>query len=431
MGTTRKPSALGTSIPPTRDLTLDLARVACVMVVLVMHLLQTGIGTTPDGRLVASFPLERQPWFAAASWVGQIMPLFFVVGGFAAALGWRSAQLRGTTPNGFIRARVLRLTQPSLPLFLFFAVVLTVVSFLPVPTALVADAAVGAGSPLWFLAAYLLCQTAVPSMMRLHTSAPRTTIAVLAALVVAVDVARFTTGERDIGLLNLAFVWILVQQIGFWYADGWFDRRTPLALVAIVAGCYLALGALTAWGPYNNNMLYNLNPATLPLVLLGLAQACLLRLLRRPLTRLMETRSVRAFVLFTGSRLMTIYLWHLPVILFVKGIELALPGLSPNPETAAWWWSRLPVLAVVLAVLYVVTLLLARWEVIGPLPPAPAKAIVAAAWVLVFIPPFGVMWFGLDLWWALLGALSYAIAVPLLRSSIGLKTPSTFFRAPS
>ncbi|MEP6842596.1 MAG: acyltransferase family protein, partial [Pseudolysinimonas sp.] len=72
-----------------RDLTLDLARVFAVLLVVVIHLLEVGVGTGPHG-LTVSRPLEHQPWFNAATWVLQIMPLFFVVGGFASLTAWRS-----------------------------------------------------------------------------------------------------------------------------------------------------------------------------------------------------------------------------------------------------------------------------------------------------------------------------------------------------
>ncbi|MDT9146274.1 hypothetical protein RSW78_26980, partial [Escherichia coli] len=71
---------------------------------------------------------------------------------------------------------------------------------------LVASAAVGAGSPLWFLAAYLICQALVPVMVHLHAPTPRATLAGLAVAVVAVDALRFSTGITEIGLLNLLLV---------------------------------------------------------------------------------------------------------------------------------------------------------------------------------------------------------------------------------
>ena len=398
-----------------RDLTLDLARVACVLLVVVIHLLQVGIGTDADGAFVVTRPAEMQEWFALATWAGQIMPLFFVVGGFASAAGWRSHTARGGTATDFVRGRALRLAQPALPLFVFFAVVLGVATLLQLAPDIVAAAAVGAGSPLWFLAAYLICQTCVPLMMRLDATAPRLTVAVLAVCVVAVDALRYATGIEEIGLLNLAFVWLLCQQLGIWYFRGVFDALGPFTLAAIAAACYLSLWPLTAFGPYGVSMLGNLNPPTLPLVVLGLAQACLLRLLKRPLSALMTRRPARAVVFVVGSRLMTIYLWHLPVILAVTGLTLLIPGAAPAPASAAWWWSRIPIFLVVMALLYALSLVVARWEAIPPLPRGPRPLAVAIGVVLAFVPAFLVMELGLDVRLAIGGALAYAVAVTVLR----------------
>jgi len=398
-----------------RDLTLDLARVVCVLFVVVVHILQVGIGPGPDGGLVATRPAEQEPWFDAATWVGQIMPLFFVVGGFAAAAGWRSWTGRGGDAVGFVRTRTLRLAQPALPLFAFFAIVLGTATIAGIAPELVADAAVGAGSPLWFLAAYLLCQAGVPWLTAWHARAPRLTLLVLLAGVVLVDVARFSTGVTEIGLLNLLFVWPLVQQLGFWYFDGWFDRRRAGTLLAVAAVCYLVLWPLTAWGPYSPSMLGGLNPPTLPLVVLGLAQACLLRLAKPVLTRLMETRAMRGFVFLLGSRLMTVYLWHLPVILALTGLSLLIPGAAPAPSSAAWWWTRPVMFVAAMAAVLALSLLVARWEALGELGPTPRPAWVAIGWLCAFVPPFAVMEWFLDMWLAVGGAVLLTAAVWLLR----------------
>ncbi len=399
----------------TRDLTLDLARVTCVLLVVVIHLVQVGIGAGPDGALVVTRPAELQPWFPAATWAGQIMPLFFVVGGFASAAGWRSHTTRGGTATAFVRGRALRLAQPALPLFVFFAVVLSAASLLGLAPDIVAAAAVGAGSPLWFLAAYLLCQASVPLMMRLDTAAPRLTVVGLAVAVVGVDALRYSTGLEDLGLFNLAFVWLLCQQFGILYFRGVFDRLPGAALVVIAVACYLALWPLTALGPYDVSMLENLNPPTLPLVVLGLAQACILRLLKGPLTALMRHRAAQGVVFIVGGRLMTIYLWHLPVILAVTGLTLLIPGAAPAPATAPWWWSRIPMFFVVMGLLYALSLVVARWEAIPSLPPAPRTRAVALGVLLAFFPAFLVMELGLDVRLALLGAAAYAVAVLVLR----------------
>ncbi len=312
-----------------RDLTLDLARVFCVLLVVAIHLMMVGVGLGPDGEIVVSRPLELQPWFAPVTWAGQIMPLFFVVGGFASLTAWRSLVRRGGTGTEYVRNRVLRLAQPALPLYVFYTVALIVILLIGVDPRLVDTTVGGAGAPLWFLAAYTLCQAVVPMMVRLHARAPRATVLALLAGVILVDAARYTAEAiaddgvySPIGLLNLFFVWVLVQQLGFFYADGWFDRRW-WQLLLIPAACYGGLALLVAYGPYSPDMLDNLNPPTLPLVLLGLAQACILRLLKPVLSTLMKTTGARAVVFLAGTRLMTIYLWHLPIIVSLRGARAA------------------------------------------------------------------------------------------------------------
>ena len=410
----RDTSAVSSLDLSKRDLTLDLARVFCVLLVVVIHLLFIGVGRDEAGELVISRPLEEQPWFAAATWIGQIMPLFFVVGGFASITAWRSNVRRGGTAADYVKTRVLRLAQPSLPLFLFYVVVIGGATLLAIAPELVRTVVVGAGAPLWFIAAYTLVQALVPVMVRLHTRAPKATLAVLLAGVIVVDAARFASGIPQIGYLNMVFVWLLVQQIGFWYADGWFARRTWWQLVLIMVACYAAIAPLVAAGIHSPDMLTNLNPPTLPLVLLGLAQACALRLLRPALAKLMSTHAARAVVFVVGSRLMTIYLWHLPVIIILAGVALLIPGASPEPATAGWWWSRILVYLLVLGVLFALSLVVGRYEQPIEAGSTPPIAIVALAAALTFIAPFLVIEYFLDLWLAILGAVTFSLAILLL-----------------
>lgn len=399
-----------------RDPTLDLARVAAVFLVVVVHLLQVGVGRGPDGTIVTSRPAEAQAWFDAATWVGQIMPLFFVVGGFASAAGWASWTARGGDAAGFVRTRTLRLVQPALALFGVVAAVLLGGRAAGVDPSLIDAAVVGIGMPLWFLAAYLLCQLVVPVAVSAHDRAPRLSLGILLSATIAVDALRFSTGIELLGYLNMLFVWPLIQQLGFWYRDGWFDRRGTPALLAVAGAAYLLLGIIVAWGPYSSSMLANLNPPTLPLVLLGVAQACLLRVARPVLTGLMRTRAAQAVVFAMGSRLMTVYLWHLPVILVVSGLALLVPGAAPVPASGEWWATRPVLLVVVALVLGALSLPLARIEALGRLEAAPRPWLIGVAWLLAFLPPFAVTVEGMDAVLAVCGAAMYMAAVLILRT---------------
>ena len=404
-----------------RDLTLDLARVFCVLLVVVIHLLFVGVDARGGIALVR--PLEAQSWFPVATWFGQIMPLFFVVGGFASMTAWRSLQRRGGDGPDFVRTRVLRLAQPAFPLFVFY-VVATGVGYLIVQATgalsfeTLDGVFFGAGSPLWFIAAYGICQALVPFLARMHAIAPKRTLLVLFIGVILVDTLHYATADLGItsywlGLLNLLFVWPLVQQIGFWYADGFFDRPGwQLALISLAALGMLV--PLTAFGPYDVNMLTNLNPPTLPLVFLGLSQAAFLRLLKRPLSALMRTRVAKGIVFVVGTRLMTIYLWHLPVIVALSGIAILIPGFSPRPSSSEWWLTRPIEYVLVLGVLFALSLLVGRWEQpreVGPTPPA---LVVALSVLLTVAVPILLIPLGLDFALAVAGAITFGTAILIL-----------------
>ena len=162
-------------------------------------------------------------------------------------------------------------------------------------------------------------------------------------------------------------------------------------------------------------MLTNLNPPTLPLVLIGLGQACLLRLLKPVLAAIMRARAAQAAVYFFGSRLMTIYLWHLPVIIVLSGLAILIPGASPEPASAAWWWTRIPAYLLVLGVVFLLSLAIGRWEHPRPLAVVPPGRAVVLAAIITFLPPLAVTIWGLDIWIALAGSILYSTALLLIR----------------
>jgi fucose 4-O-acetylase-like acetyltransferase len=396
-----------------RDLTLDLARVFCVLLVVVIHLLETGVGSGPGG-LVVSRPLEHQPWFNGATWVFQIMPLFFVVGGFASKTAWRSLERRGGDAADYVKIRVLRLAQPAFPLFVFYVVVIGGATLLGVDRTLLHTVVLGSGSPLWFLAAYGLCQAIAPFALRWHARSPKLTLLALLLGAIIVDAARYGSGIDALGLLNLFFVWVLIQQFGFWYADGWFVRRRWWQLVLLALASWATLFPLTAWGPYSPDMLTNLNPPTVPLIALGLSQACVLRLLRPLLAGLMRTRPARTIVFLAGSRLMTIYLWHLPIIIILTGVALLIPGASPLPGTGQWWWTRIPLYVLVLLLLFALSFLVGRFETPREVGPTPPGRVVVIAAVLTIVPPALIIEYFLNLPLAIASAVCLGVAILLL-----------------
>ena len=403
-----------------RDLAVDLVRVCCVLLVVVLHSLMLGLEVRADGGIGWANVVQEQPWFAVASWFGQLMPLFFVVGGFASWQGWASTTRRGGTGADFFRARLLRLGTPAAVWYVLVGALVWLAAGLGLPLPVAQLLAKGLGMPLWFLAAYLVCQAVVPLMVRLHRTHRVATFAVLLAGVIAVDALRGATGVQAVGLLNLLLVWPLVQQIGFLHADGTLARLSRPALLGVAAVAFTLVGVLGTSGAYSPDMLDDLNPPTLPLVLIGAGQTALFVLAKPALDAVMRTRPAQAFVGLAGTRLMTVYLWHLLIVIAVAATVLVAPALVPAVGTTGWWLARIPGDVLVLAVLLVLSLGLARFERgpkrLGPPPTAPALVLAGA---LAVVPPFWAMQLGLDLLGFVWGAAAMVAAVLIARGRPG------------
>ena len=98
------------------------------------------------------------------------------------------------------------------------------------------------------------------------------------------------------------------------------------------------------------------------MVLLGLAQACVLQVCTPALNRLMRWRVSQTVVVVVGTRAMTIYLWHLPVIIVVMAAWHFMGGYDPVPGSGAWWLLRVPLVVMCWAVVLAVATALVRIE---------------------------------------------------------------------
>lgn len=351
------------AIPPSpRDASVDVARAWCLVAVVALHALMVGVSVA-DGAPVLENAMDGWPWFAAATWFVQIMPLFFVLGGFSSATQWTKLRARGVAPHTYFAMRLRRLLPPALGAIAVTAAALLALDAAGAPDDMVATAGFRLSQPLWFLGVYLLCTGLVPLMTALHRAAPRSTLVGLVALVIGVDIVRLVTGADAVGFANLLFVWLLVQQFGFWLAEGRFERLSRRRLIAGGASALVLLATLCATGIYSFDLLQNLNPPTFALALLGVAQLCGFLLLRPALRSLHHRRPIASAVSAINARAMTIYSWHMLVLIGLAGVLLVVGGEAlPAPLTDAWWATRPAWLAAVAIVVAVVVAVAGRLE---------------------------------------------------------------------
>lgn len=347
---------------PARDRFLDLLRAGSIVAVVVGHWLVTDLFWS-DGRLQLESTLGQAPGLWPLTWVLQVIPLFFYVGGYANRRSWLAAQGRGEGYAAFVDRRMHRLLAPT-------TVLLLAVIAGNVVQALVEAPGLGAGGeillqPVWFLGIYVMVTALTPITLRWHDRWGWRVVALGLAGVGIVDALRLTTGLTWVAYVNVLVVWGLVHQLGFLYADGALDRRAAAWLTGVGGAALIVLTA----GPYPARMvgvpgdeLVNMNPPTAALTALAFTQVGLAVLARAPLNRWLQRPRVWRAVVAANLSIMSIFLWHQPVMALVSRF-LAPTGLPhPEPPGLGWWAVRFVYFAAAGALLVLVVLFVGRFE---------------------------------------------------------------------
>ncbi len=350
-------AATAAATPSTRDRWADALRVGSLLVVIIGHWFMVAV--TPDGEI--SNALKIIPGLQPVTWVLQVMPLFFLVGGVAHAhtldrLGSQPGTARGRYA-AFIRARAVRLMRPTLA-FLAVWVVLGAIAHLAGFTSggqgrLVTAALVMVPQLLWFVGIYLGIAAFAPAMYRAHQRWGLWAALALVGAAVVVDAVRFGAGLGILGNLNFALVWLAVHQFGFAWRDGSLTPRVAGLLAGVGAAGLLA--AVT-FGPYPTSMvglpgdeISNMAPPTAALLAQGLALIGVAALARPLMARVLGRPRTWRLVVTAGAFAMTAFLWHLTALLATLLATRALGMQLPDVGTAAWWWTR-PLWVILLAI---------------------------------------------------------------------------------
>jgi peptidoglycan/LPS O-acetylase OafA/YrhL len=362
--------------------------------------------------------LAGHPIFAWATWGLQVMPLFFLLGGFSSISQWRRMRDDGATASDYIRLRVNRLARPAVLPIALVGATLTTLALIGFHAEVLQQVGFRIGQPLWFLAVYLGCCAFVPLMTRLHERAPLLTLGGLLLAAIAFDALSAGLNLPLLRAFNFLFVWLFVQQLGFWAADGWFARRRRWMLLAGTVAAYGILTLLTSFVGYSKDMYENLNPPSVCILVLGVGQVFLISFLRPWLDRVANAR-VMVGANAVNRNSMTIYLWHVPVVVIIALTMLSIRMAFPDPLSRDWWESRPLFLLAVGVALAPVVFLLARWEqthakfVQRRTPPA-----IAACKVV-----FGVAGVATILLFGFLPVLAWAIGLGLLVLAVWVGPP--------
>lgn len=379
MGILATARTLAERTPAQRNRYVDLLRAVSILVVVLGHWTMAAV-TVRDGELVPGHVLVLASWTHPLTWVFQVMPVFFLVGGYANALSWRSAQRRDEDYGTWLRVRARRLTLPVVPVLLVWFAAGAVALALGVDWQTLRLASTVALVPTWFLAAYILVVAVAPATLMAWQRWRWWSLLAGALAAGLVDLVSLSTGSVAVGFANYLLVWATVHQLGYAWLDGdlrGVPRQTALAVAGLVGAVLLVVV-----GPYPVSMVgvdtatvNNTYPTRVTLLLLGMFQAGVVLLVEPLGHRLVAGARAWAVVVAFNARIMTVYLWHVTAMVAVIGVALLAGGrgLAVEPLTAPWWLTR-PVWYVVLGTVTAgLVALLGRFETqdVDPRPAPP------------------------------------------------------------
>jgi fucose 4-O-acetylase-like acetyltransferase len=343
----------------SRDRYVDFLRAWAILLVVLGHWLITALVRGDGGEISAPELLATVPWTRWLTLGFQVMPLFFLAGGNAAAGSWSRCSAAGGTAAGWVAQRSLRLLLPTTAYSALVLCAVGICAGVGVDRDTLALVGWALGMQFWFLPVYLLLSLVTPALYAAHRRWGLVAPATTGAVAVVADTLVVAAHAPYVGLLDYVLVWGVAYQLGFAWRQG---LLTVIRLVpaAMAAGGAVAFAALIALGPFPISLILvtgedpsNTDPPSVAMLAWVVAQVGMCLLLAPAARRVLGRDRVWRRVGPVGGASMTLYLWHMVPVL-VLAAAFYLTGLAPEPHvgSGAWWELRVPwllLLAVVLA----------------------------------------------------------------------------------
>ncbi|MCP3977606.1 MAG: acyltransferase [bacterium] len=343
---------LAAATPQTRNRYVDFLRAAAILAVVVGHWLMAAVWIDESGfhtqNVLAA--IEATQWL---TWILQVMPVFFLVGGFSNATSWERSSDEYAS---WLRGRLQRLVGPTLPLIGLWTGIALIGPQVGLDTQLARIGSQVALVPLWFLAVYVLMVAATPATTRVWNRRGGRAVVILSIAALAVDGLRAATSVH-VGYANYVFVWGAIYLLGHAWFHGFFESLRSSVTLGIVGG--VTLVTMTIAGPYDVSMVGvpgvefgNTAPPSAALLALGFAQIGFALTLQGPMRRLLSRPAAWTATVMVNGSIMTLYVWHMTAMALTIGLLKLTqsPLLDYAPGSGLQWWASRPLWIGVLTV---------------------------------------------------------------------------------
>jgi len=342
-----KLAKLAAQTPASRDRYVDFVRALSICVVVLGHWLSSVIVQDAQG-IRAYNAVGVIPGMWLSTWILQVMPLFFFVGGFSNMVTYDSYKHKGQSLLSFYRSRLARLFRPTFAFLFILSLAYTVLIGIIPNWQQYARIGIIIIQPLWFLGVYLFMVLLTPFMRTFHRRFGLLIPIALLILAISVDIISIRMQVFSIRWINVAVIWLFVHQLGFFYADGALTRMPRWVPAAIAGAGLAALIILTNIGVYPRSMvgtgfdrMSNMNPPTVCIAALSLWLIGLAMMLREPALKWLKKDKPWMTVILGNSMIMTLYLWHL-VAFAITYVILQRFGFGASPTELARFWIERP-----------------------------------------------------------------------------------------
>ncbi|MFD7032369.1 acyltransferase [Streptomyces sp. NPDC059917] len=356
--------------PAHRDRAIDALRAIALLAVPAGHWMLGGFTLDGAGALHNASPLSSFAALAPASWVLQMLGIFFLVGGYASASSYHR---RAGSTGAWLRGRIARLGRPVLGVTAVWAVLAPVLYAAGVPVTTLRTGATLVVQPLWFVGVYVVVTALTPYCVRAARRLGGWAAAPLLASVAVVDFLRYgpyaDAVPSWVALVNILPGWLFAYQLGVSWGEGRIGRRGAALLCA---GGTALFAVLLLLFHYPASMVgvpgaarTNSHPPSLLVLALAAAQCGAAILVRDRLARWLARPALWAPVVVVNLSAMTVLCWHQSAMLAAAVPAAALgglPGLTTAPDTALWIVQRLAWLPVFAALLVLIARYARRFE---------------------------------------------------------------------
>ena len=294
--------------------------------------------TKSGGEYIISNLSTTSESFMTISWFTIGMSLFIFSMGFNNLIAWYSNVGRDGSQWNYLVDRINTLLGPVIVWIFSSTIVLNILSrsenfpnYLTTSEDGIMPSIEFILWPLWLVSIYLVMVLFAPFTIYLHKKYPYATVLTLTTLTVLIDNINFSLSFSYIKLFNYLFFWIVIHQIGYFFADGKIQKVkfSVFRYITVFTYGYLfyqmsVSESYLSLASYRLTSFNNEDPPTTIYLIASIGLICLFLSVRNFIENILANQKLWLIISHIHSNIYTIYLWHLFVffIIYLFGLNM-------------------------------------------------------------------------------------------------------------